>query len=313
MGFVAPAVQVVGSGLNFSVLALNERGNVLCAIIGARLAMQTELFELTLSAPERITGFVKPSSEYFSEEERSKQPSLFSLVRAVKDVFATSESSQLGLYGALGYDLTFQFEDIQLKKAREGTQRDLVLFLPDELVVVDNQKSDAWTVRYDFSHGALTTHGLARSPSPAPFAFSDRPFQARDSEKGAYASSVTAAKEQFRVGNLFEVVLSQVFRHRLAAPPSAVFRRLSKRNPSPYGFFMNLGRGEFLVGASPEMFVRVEGTARGLRVETCPISGTIERGDSPLEDAQQIKKLLQSAKEESELTMCTDVDRNDKS
>ena len=48
-------------------------------------------------------------------------------------------------------------------------------------------------------------------------------------------------------------------------------------------------------------------------METCPISGTIERGESPLEDAQQIKKLLLSTKEESELTMCTDVDRNDKS
>lgn len=76
---------------------------------------------------------------------------------------------------------------------------------------------------------------------------------------------------------------------------------------------MNLGANEFLVGASPEMFVRVENTRKGLRVETCPISGTIERGTDPLEDAQQIKKLLANTKEESELTMCTDVDRNDKS
>lgn len=61
------------------------------------------------------------------------------------------------------------------------------------------------------------------------------------------------------------------------------------------------------------MFVRVETTELGLRVETCPISGTIERGGDPLEDALQIKKLLSNPKEESELTMCTDVDRNDKS
>ena len=50
-----------------------------------------------------------------------------------------------------------------------------------------------------------------------------------------------------------------------------------------------------------------------MRVETCPISGTIERGSDPLEDAEQVKKLLANRKEESELTMCTDVDRNDKS
>jgi anthranilate synthase len=72
---------------------------------------------------------------------------------------------------------------------------------------------------------------------------------------------------------------------------------------------IHLGDAEYLVGASPEMFVRVEGR----RVETCPISGTIRRGDDAIEDAEQIKTLLTSAKEESELTMCTDVDRNDKS
>ena len=100
------------------------------------------------------------------------------------------------------------------------------------------------------------------------------------------------------------------FRRTVRSFPSLIFVLLI-----PYSALLNdhFTRGEYLIGASPEMFVRVDRTARGLRVETCPISGTIERGDSPLEDAQQIKKLLLSAKEESELTMCTDVDRNDKS
>jgi anthranilate synthase len=57
------------------------------------------------------------------------------------------------------------------------------------------------------------------------------------------------------------------------------------------------------------MFVRVEGR----RIETCPISGTIARGRDPVEDAERIRELLNSTKDESELTMCTDVDRNDKS
>jgi anthranilate synthase len=72
---------------------------------------------------------------------------------------------------------------------------------------------------------------------------------------------------------------------------------------------INLGEAEYLVGASPEMYVRVEGD----RVETCPISGTIARGRDPIGDAAQVFALLASAKDESELTMCTDVDRNDKS
>merc|ERR1719506_1191439 len=72
-------------------------------------------------------------------------------------------------------------------------------------------------------------------------------------------------------------------------------------------------KGEYLVGASPEMFVRVERVDGRLRVETCPISGTVARGADALEDAKNIQAILSNEKEESELTMCTDVDRNDKS
>ncbi len=110
-------------------------------------------------------------------------------------------------------------------------------------------------------------------------------------------------------GDLFEVVPGQLFAELSADPPSVVFHRLRQANPAPYGALINLGEGEFLVAASPEMYVRVEGK----RIETCPISGTIARGRDPVEDAERIRELLNSAKDESELTMCTDVDRNDKS
>ncbi|TKD12514.1 MAG: anthranilate synthase component I, partial [Mesorhizobium sp.] len=96
---------------------------------------------------------------------------------------------------------------------------------------------------------------------------------------------------------------------RCETPPSDISRKLKIINPSPYSFFINLGEGEYLIGASPEMFVRVNGR----RVETCPISGTIKRGDDAISDSEQILKLLNSKKDESELTMCSDVDRNDKS
>jgi len=71
---------------------------------------------------------------------------------------------------------------------------------------------------------------------------------------------------------------------------------------------MNLGEQEYLVAASPEMYVRVQGD----QVESCPISGTIARGADAIGDARQIRALLNSAKDEAELSMCTDVDRNDK-
>jgi anthranilate synthase len=131
---------------------------------------------------------------------------------------------------------------------------------------------------------------------------------------------VRRARAAFARGDLFEVVPSQVFSEGCPVPPSELFRRLRARNPAPYGFLVNLGRQEYLVGASPEMFVRVGDPdprspcpSKRRRVETCPIAGTIARGRDALEDAEQIQKLLASEKDACELTMCTDVDRNDKS
>lgn len=230
---------------------------------------------------------------------------------------------QLGLYGAFGYDLTFQFEPIQESQKRDPDQRDIVLYLPDEILVVDQDKRDAWKVKYEFCVGQKSTQGINRNGLVNPFqAYSpDQPFEARDTPKNEFANSVERAKREFAVGNLFEAVLSQTFREKLPeeTPPSKLFRRLRSRNPAPYGFMINLGEQEYLVGASPEMFVRCEAIeendyrAGALRVETCPISGTVARGVDALEDALNVKSLMMNAKEESELTMCTDVDRNDKS
>ena len=130
-----------------------------------------------------------------------------------------------------------------------------------------------------------------------------------DHEPGEYTDTVRSAIEYFKRGDLFEVVPGQTFSEPCAASPSEIFKRLRTRNPAPYGALMNLGESEYLVSASPEMYVRVEGT----RVETCPISGTIARGDDVIGDAERILELLNSEKDANELTMCTDVDRNDKS
>lgn len=254
-----------------------------------------------------------------------KQPSLFSVVRSLVDLFGyQGGDGQLGLYGAFGYDLTFSFEPINMAQERDPEQRDILLYLPDSVYVIDADKKDAWHVTYDFCVDQKSTQGMPRIGMEDPFdEHNDEkmPFVERDTPQGEFAESVEKAKREFAVGNLFEAVLSQTFRQKLTedTPPSRIFRRLRKRNPAPYGFFINLGEQEYLVGASPEMFVRCESIPdsdirpNAIRVETCPISGTVARGADALEDAQRVKSLMMNQKEESELTMCTDVDRNDKS
>jgi anthranilate synthase len=225
------------------------------------------------------------------------------------DLFFHAEEPHLGFYGAFGYDLAFQFEPLRLRLERSADQRDLVLYLPDELIVVDHRREVAERRRYEFEVDGRSTADLPRDGGRRAYAGATRVERAGDHAPGEYAALVGVAREAFKRGDLFEVVPGQTFFAPSPLPPSEVFRRLRAWNPSPYGFLINLGAAEYLVGASPEMYVRVDGD----RVETCPISGTIARGRDPISDAAQIVALLTSAKDEAELTMCTDVDRNDKS
>ena len=329
-GFTDPPLAVASQGRQIEVAALNSRGEVLLQAVDAALAGHPAVVERTCST-HQLRCRVREPRDRVPEELRSKQPSVFSLLRVILDLFRSPEDSHLGLYGAFGYDLALQFEPLRLRLERSATQRDLLLYLPDQIAVIDHRRETAARLDYEFTVGGRTTRGVARDGTELPYRAAGRAETrraagtasgsgsgagagsgdgpVRDHSAAEYAQGVQLAREAFRRGDLFEVVLSQTFSAPCETPPGELFRRLRRRNPSPYGFLINLGEGEYLVGASPEMYVRVEGR----RVETCPIAGTVPRGADALEDAEQIRGLLNSVKEESELTMCTDVDRNDKS
>ncbi|MBF2759431.1 MAG: anthranilate synthase component I [Ectothiorhodospiraceae bacterium AqS1] len=310
LGFCNPAVELIGSDRSFTVNACNRRGLVLLPAIEKALEKNEDIRLGDESAADRLVGRVRrPTSEEFPEEMRTRQPTLFSVVRALIDLFKSPKDEHLGLYGAFGYELAFQFDPVRLSIERRGDERNLTLYLPDEILVVDHRREFAARYLYEFEVGGKKTQGLARSGKRIAWQAAKSVPSACDHAPGAYAKTVRKAIEAFRQGDLFEVVPGQSFFHSCPAPPSEIYRRLKKRNPAPYGALFNLGNKEYLVSASPEMYVRVEGR----RIETCPISGTIARGENPLADARQIRTLLNSEKEESELTMCTDVDRNDKS
>ncbi|RUR81759.1 anthranilate synthase [Chlorogloeopsis fritschii PCC 9212] len=308
IGFVNPPLEIATRDNNFTLTAHNERGMVLLEYLAERLHNLAQLQGVTWKI-NRITGSVRPTERFFSEEERSKQPSVFSIIREILHTFSSPEDEHLGLYGAFGYDLVFQFEQMPKHLQRAEDQRDLVLYLPDELLIVDYHQQSAFCLQYEFVTKNGSTRGLPRSGEVINYRGKHlTATQASDHAPGEYEQQVEKALSYFLRGDLFEVVPSQSFFQACDKPPTELFRTLQQINPSPYGFILNLG-GEYLVGASPEMFVRTENR----RVETCPISGTIKRGQNAIDDAAQILKLLNSGKDEAELTMCTDVDRNDKS
>lgn len=308
LGLVDPMLVISSKGYDLNVKSLNARGELLLSVIADELEKQEYVASFSKTSQE-IALTIAKTEKRFAEEERSKQPSVFSVVRTIRELFASNEDENFGLYGAFGYDLAFQFEAIEFSLERGDDQRDMVLFLPDAVFVRDHERLEACYYQYDFVVNGVDSATLPREGSSTAFEPKQAVEKESDHKRGEYAELVKVAQEYFKRGDLFETVPGQTFFFPCKDNPSVIFNRLKHANPSPYGFFMNLGEQEYLVGASPEMFVRVNGNV----IETCPISGTIARGEDALGDAEQIRELLNSEKDLSELTMCTDVDRNDKS
>ena len=307
---VSPPLEIIGRERRLSLQALNERGQMLLSLLWPLLKAHPH-WHAWRNSPRTVTLDLKPLADIFPEEERSKQPSPFSLLRLLIDEFRRTEDSRLALLGAFGYDLLLQFDPITQRLPRDDAKT-LHLFLCDDIYFMDRKKEVIERYEYDFSGAQGTTENLPREaesishPALDPSATTGQIVS--DHRTEGYMEKVETVREGMRLGNYYEVVLRQTFSAPFTDSPSELFERIQKSSPSPYEFILQMG-DEQLVGASPEMFVRVEGD----RVETCPIAGTARRSGDPLQDAESIRELLNSAKEESELTMCSDVDRNDKS
>jgi anthranilate synthase len=298
-----PPLEIVSYDRRVEIRPLNERGRRIAQLLDPVLREHPHWEEFGF-ADDMLVGRLKPLPALFPEE----QPSAFTILRALIREFQGEKDSRLGLVGAFGYDLLFQFEPIQKKLPRHG-HRDLHLFLCDDICFMDRKKEQIERYRYEFTGGGVSTLGLPRDGGKIAAVKRGKPGPiVSDHTPEEYMAKVETVREGMRRGDYYEVVLHQTFSTPYSGKASELFERVQKASPSPYEFLLQFGQ-EQLVGASPEMFVRVEGR----RIETCPISGTAQRTGDPLRDADNIRDLLKSPKEESELTMCTDVDRNDKS
>lgn len=304
---VCPPLEITGRGRSLEFRPLNQRGAMLAQMLFPILEEHPHWESIRFEAGG-IHGILKPLPAIFPEEQRSKQPSVFSILRRMIEEFRVCEDPHLALVGAFGYDLLFQFDPITLRHPR-GQHNDLHLFFCDDIVFMDRRKEVIERWQYDFDFESLSTLGLDRDGRPVESAkgFTSGEIVS-DHTAEEYMANVETVREGMRKGDYYEVVLRRTYSTPFEGSPAELFRRLQKHSPSPYEFFLQFGE-EQLIGASPEMFVRAEGA----RIETCPISGTAVRTGDPLKDAENIRELLISRKEESELTMCTDVDRNDKS
>lgn len=141
---------------------------MLLSLIADRLADMPEL-ALGARTATRLDLDVKLPDRVFTEEERSKMPTVFTVLRAVTDLFHSDQDASLGLYGAFGYDLAFQFDAIDLKLTRPDDRRDVVLAVPDGIMVMTTMPPRPGSTATISRRGGLSTEGKAETIAPEPF------------------------------------------------------------------------------------------------------------------------------------------------
>jgi anthranilate synthase component 1 len=224
-----------------------------------------------------------------------------------------------GLVGCFGYD-TVRYVETRLTRTQKpdnlGTP-DIILLLSEEIAVVDNLSGKLMLVVYAepgvpgaFQKAQVRLKELLeklREPAQIPVE-TPRNSQPAVSVFGEaqFKQAVLKAKRYITEGDVMQVVLSQRMSKPLAASPMALYRSLRSLNPSPYMFYFDF-EDFHVVGASPEILVRLEGDTVTVR----PIAGTRRRGASFDEDQALAAELLADEKERAEHVQLLDLGRND--
>ncbi len=229
-----------------------------------------------------------------------------------------------GFVGYLGYDAVRFFEKVSLPEQSASDIPDAVFMLADSLVVYDHVKHrvlvivnarlegdalaayDAATKKIDSIVDRLydSSGGIGSEPEGEPVPVSE---WTANWDQSSFENAIRSAKEYIAAGDLLQVVLSQRLSHRTEVDPFSIYRSLRMLNPSPYMFYLDLPGELRLIGASPEMLVRLTGREAEVR----PIAGTRHRGETAEEDRRLAGELMDDPKERAEHVMLVDLGRND--
>ncbi len=224
-----------------------------------------------------------------------------------------------GLVGYLGYESVRYFEPTLKSKMDSASIPDGIYMLADTIVAFDHARRSIFLIAnvldgdVDAANKKLDQiNERIQQPLPAVQKTTIKPSEIRSNmKKEKFESMVKDAKEHIAAGDIFQVVLSQRFMRETNVESFDVYRAVRRLNPSPYMFFFDFGLVDneplYIVGSSPEMFVRLEGRIASLR----PIAGTRPRGADSNADAELAKDLLADPKERAEHVMLVDLGRND--
>ena len=215
-----------------------------------------------------------------------------------------------GLVGVSGYDVVRLFEKLPVDTVKQDKIPDAAFVAPASLLVFDHL-----TRRVALLHDGpeaerkeLREEVIAQLRGPIPTNGHEVKIFSADASftEDEFAERVNACKEYIASGDIYQIVLSVLFRGKTNVAPFEVYRALRLLNPSPYMFFFDFDDLQ-VVGSSPEALVKLNNGEASLR----PIAGTLPRGATREEDDANEKALLADPKEAAEHVMLVDLARND--
>ena len=211
-----------------------------------------------------------------------------------------------GLVGYVSYEAAYLWEEIlRAEKPDDGFPLMKFGFFKDALIYDHHEDALYYSHAGEGRLPELLRLLREADPISEPGKFSHSPPRSNMSKK-EFIEIVEAGKEHIERGDVFQVVLSRMLELEIAGDLLSFYLRLRSLNPSPYMYYLKLGQDE-VIGASPEMLVRVEGD----RVTTFPIAGTRPRARDPVLDELSDRELLADEKERAEHVMLVDLARND--
>ncbi len=229
-----------------------------------------------------------------------------------------------GTVGYMSYDIVRYFEDLPTTASDDLQLPTVAFMMPDTLVIFDhakhqlivlanaNNSDDDPDTAYDLALQSID-QVVATMADPLPHqslvTVEEAPLgdPVSNVEQHVHEERVRQAKEYIRDGDAFQIVLAQRFSRQTTATPLQIYRALRATNPSPYMFLLEFNDDLTLVGASPEMLVRLEDGIAYNR----PLAGTRRRGVDEKEDLELERELLNDPKERAEHVMLVDLGRND--
>jgi para-aminobenzoate synthetase component 1 len=257
-----------------------------------------------------------------TDERRVEDP--FAALRGLERRFCSGGGGEWphgALIGSLGYGLRRFVERVPARVADDVAIPDAWFGIYDRLLVFDHDNGRATIVstgvdesgRADLDRARRRAEEWQRKlgaaatlPQITLVADEREPALESNLTREDYERAVGRILDYIAAGDVYQINFSQRFRARTAAEPELLYHALRTANPAPFAAYLDWGAGQIL-SSSPERFLQM----RGRHIQTRPIKGTRPRTGNEQADQKAARELMMSAKDQAELLMITDLERND--